>query len=315
MRKKNAPAPELAIRQLRHFLLVAQQGSFQAAASKAFRSQPAITKSIQAIEGLLGQPLFEPGQRSAPTAYGLACQPLVEELLVHYDRMVAAMQSLASGALGRLTLASIASVSSNWLPAIVSGFMRDHPDVDLHLRDSNSQSIEAMVLAGEVDLGICSPVEADSRLQLTPLMEDPFGFVCRPDHPLAARRSLSWSSLSGLPLLGTTAHRQLDDPRAVQALSRAQLNTEGILTLLGLLREGVGVTVLPKIAVPRDAGSLVFIPLTAPRLTRRVYVMRLRERTPSPAASIMLERLLEAANARAPRQRARVRSAHQVPPR
>lgn len=304
MSKTNTNASlELAIRQLRHFVLVAEQGSFQAAASKAFRSQPAITKSIQAIESLLGQPLFEPSQRSVPTTYGLACQTLAEELIVHYDRMVASMQSLASGALGRLTLASIASVSSNWLPNIVHGFIRDHPNVDLHLRDSNSQSIEAMVLAGEVDLGICSSVEVNSRLHLTPLMEEPFGFVCRPDHPLAARRTLKWSNLSGLPLIGTTAHRQLVDPGVAEILSKAQVTTEGILTLLGLIREGIGVTVLPKIAVPRDSGSLVFVPLTAPSLSRKVYLMRLRERTPSPAAYRMIERLVGASALNSTRRR------------
>lgn len=296
MSKANAAENlNVAMRQLRHFLLVAEEGSFQSAATKAFRSQPAITKSIQAVERSLGHPLFEPGQRSTLTGFGQACRPLVEEVLLHYDRTLAAMQSLAAGASGRVVLASIASVASNWLPPILKRFMREHPDVDLRLREGNSENIQRMVLSGEVDLGIASPVATDQRLRLAPLMENPFGFVCQPDHPLAGRRRLKWADLAGAPLIATTVHRQLHDARALQHFSGAKLRVEGVLTLLALVRQGVGVTVLPEIVVPRGDRALAFIALAEPRLSRHVYAMRLADRTPAAAATAMLELLLSAA--------------------
>lgn len=285
---------DLSVRQLRHFLLVAEHGSFQTAAGKAFRSQPAITKSIQAVERALGHPLFEPGQRSTLTGFGQACLPLVQELLRHYDRTASAMQSLAAGVSGRVVLASIASVASNWLPQVLKRFMQTYPDVDVRLREGNSENIQQLVLTGEADLGICSAFDTDARLQLAPLMENPFGFVCAPDHPMAGRRRLAWSDLDGIPLIATTAHRQLKDPRALHVLSGAKLRAEGVLTLLALIRQEVGVTVLPEIAVPRNDPALTFIALTEPRLNRQVHAMRLRDRTPDPAAAIMLEHLLAA---------------------
>jgi DNA-binding transcriptional LysR family regulator len=172
--------------------------------------------------------------------------------------------------------------------------MLAYPDVDVRLREGNSENIQQMVLSGEADLGICSAFETDPRLQLEPLMENPFGFVCPPGHRMAGRRRLAWSDLDGIPLIATTAHRQLKDPRALQVLSGAKLRAEGVLTLLALVRQEIGVTVLPEIAVPRNDPALTFVALTEPRLNRQVHAMRLRDRTPDPAAAIMLEHLLAA---------------------
>ena len=296
MSESHRPAvADLSMRQLRHFLLVAEQGSFQTAARKAHRSQPAITKSIQSAEALLGRELFEPGQRTTLTPFGQACLPLVRELLLHYEHATAALAALATGSTGRLAVASIASLATHWLPPLVRRFMAEHPEVALRMCDDNSENIQRMVLAGEVDFGLCSPIGEDPRLHLTPLLENRFGFVCRRDHPLARRRSLSWQAIEDQPLIWTTAHRQIRHAPAVQALSRARLHTDNMLTLLSLLDGGVGVTVLGEMAIPPDATSLAFVPLVSPRILRRISIMRRLDRTPSPAASIMIRMLEERA--------------------
>jgi DNA-binding transcriptional LysR family regulator len=293
MSARNQPRPELSMRQLRHFLLVAEHGSFQSAAGKAHRSQPAITKSVQAVEQFVGQALFEPGHRTTLTSFGQACLPLVRELLLHYERTASAIQALATGSAGSLSIAAIASLATHWLPPLVHRFMSEHPRVAIRLCDDNSEHIQRMVLAGEVDFGLCSAIGEDARLESTPLLENRFGFVCRRDHPLASRRSLEWSAIDDQPLIWTTAHRQITHGPAVQVLLRARLHTDNMISLLSALQGGLGVTVLGELAIPPEASSLAFIPLVAPRVQRTVSLMRLRDRTPSPAASIMMRMLVE----------------------
>jgi DNA-binding transcriptional LysR family regulator len=289
--------PELAVRQLRHFLLVADQGSFRSAAGQAHRSQPAITKSVQAVEQLLGAPLFEPGHRTTLTRMGAACVPHVRELLLHYERTMGSLRSIASGDTGVLAIASISTLAMHWLPLLVGDFARTHPGVSVRLYDDNSRNIQRMVLAGEIDFGLCSPVSTDSRLHLTPLMRNAFGFVCRRDHSFAERRFLRWSALAGQPLIGTTAHRQIADPVAAAAVSRPLLRAENMLTLVALLQAGAGVTVLPETSVPTHASDLRFVPLRAPAVRREVSLMQLRDRTPSPPAATMIAALLARARA------------------
>ena len=100
---------DLPIMQIRHLLWVADLGSFHAAGEKAFRSQSAITKSIQALELRLGAELLEPGKRTVLTPFGQACATHFRELLAHHDRAQATVSALVRKDAGSLTIAAIAA--------------------------------------------------------------------------------------------------------------------------------------------------------------------------------------------------------------
>ena len=88
--------PDLPIAQVRHFLLVAEHGGFHAAAEKAFRTQPAISKSVQALEERLGGALLEPSRRSVLTPLGRQCLPYLRELVLHHDRSASTALAFAT---------------------------------------------------------------------------------------------------------------------------------------------------------------------------------------------------------------------------
>lgn len=281
--------PELSIAHYRHFLLVAELRSFRAAAERAFRSQPALSLSIREMEQRLGQALFERGNRIALTAFGQQCLPLARELVEHHDRVTGALGRLARNEAGTLAMASVAMAATHWLPELVETYRAEHPQVSLRLFDDNSEGVERMVLAGEVELGVCSPVTHDKRLVFEPLMRDTFGLVCHRGHSLAGRTSVTWKQIAGLPLVGTVAHRQLAAyPQQAELLAHRQVFVSNMLTLLSMLERGVGVTVLARMGVPPDyASRLAFVPLARPRIERELGIMRLDRRTLSPPAQSM----------------------------
>ncbi|WP_241074315.1 LysR family transcriptional regulator [Achromobacter insuavis] len=283
--------PELSIAHYRHFLLVAELRSFRAAAARAFRSQPALSLSIREMEQRLGQPLFERGNGNALTRFGQDCLPLARELVEHHDRVAGTLAGLASNEAGTLTMASVATVATHWLPELVAAYRERFPAVSLRLFDDNSEGVERMVLAGEVELGVCSPVLRDRRLAFEPLLRDAFGLVCHRGHPLAGRKSVTWREIAGLPLVGTVAHRQLADyPQAAFMMER-QVFVSNMMSLLAMLERGVGVTVLARLGVPPDSPGLVFVPLARPRIERELGITRLAGRSLSPAAARMEEML------------------------
>ncbi|GAB1577520.1 LysR family transcriptional regulator [Bordetella petrii] len=279
--------PELSVQHYRHFLLVAELRSFRAAAARACRSQPALSLSIKEMEHRLGQPLFERGSRVVLTHFGQQCLPLARELVEHHDRVAGALGGLARNEGGLLALASVATVATHWLPELVAAYRRQYPGVSLRIFDDNSEGVERMVLAGEVELGVCSPVARDRRLEFEPLLHDAFGLVCHKKHPLAGRKSVTWREIAALPLVGTVAHRQLaGHPQAAFMMDRPVF-VSNMMSLLAMLERGVGVTVLARLGVPPDSGRLAFVPLSRPRIERQLGIMRLAGRTLSPAAAAM----------------------------
>ncbi len=290
---------DLPIAQVRHFLLVAEHGGFHAAADKAFRSQPAISKSIQALEERLGGALLEPGRRSLLTPLGRQCLPFLRELVLHHDRTASTVSAFVRKDRGTLTVAAIAAVAGNWLPQLVQGYQQDHPGVAVRLLDDNSRNIERMVLDGEVDFGIGSMVSGTAEIMVEPMIDDPFGLVCSRSHPLADRKRLRWEALQGLPLLGTTAHHQLAQwPEQARWLQQPVMQVSTMLTMLALLEANVGVTVLARMGVPAMlAERLAFVPLVGPQRMRQLGIVRLAGHSLSPAAQDMRERLLRHAQA------------------
>jgi DNA-binding transcriptional LysR family regulator len=202
-----------------------------------------------------------------------------------------ALAGLASNGAGTLTMASVATVATHWLPELVAAYRERYPAVALRLFDDNSEGVERMVLAGEVELGVCSPVSQDRRLSFEPLLRDAFGLVCHRGHPLAGRKSVTWREIAGLPLVGTMAHRQLAGyPQAAFMLDR-QVFVSNMMSLLAMLERGVGVTVLARLGVPPDSSGLAFVPLSRPRIERELGITRLAGRSLSPAAARMEEML------------------------
>jgi len=279
--------PDLSVQHYRHFLLVAELRSFRAAAARACRSQPALSLSIKEMEHRLGQPLFERGSRVVLTRFGQECLPLARELVEHHDRVAGALGGLARNEAGLLALASVATVATHWLPELVATYRQHYPGVALRIFDDNSEGVERMVLAGEVELGVCSPVTRDRRLEFEPLLRDAFGLVCHRQHPLAARKSVTWREIAALPLVGTVAHRQLAGHSQAAFMMDRPVFVSNMMSLLAMLERGVGVTVLARLGVPPDAAGLAFVPLSRPRIERQLGIMRLAGRTLSPAAASM----------------------------
>jgi DNA-binding transcriptional LysR family regulator len=157
------------------------------------------------------------------------------------------------------------------------------------LRDDVQSDVMRKVKSGEVDFGvIIGPFTADDLLSEA-LMTDSFCVVTRDDHPLAAHEQVAWTDLDGQQLV------MLDYASGSRPIIDAVMQEHGVsatvvqelghsATVFGLVEAGVGVSVLPWLALPLPAGaSLVARPLV-PRAERRVELVRRRDRSLSPAA-------------------------------
>jgi DNA-binding transcriptional LysR family regulator len=166
---------------------------------------------------------------------------------------------------------------------------RQFPRVTLSLRDDVQSDVLRKVKSGEVDFGVVIGPFSSDELQSEAVMTDSFCLVARGDHPLAHRKAVPWNALAGQPLV------MLDYASGSRPIIDAVLQQHGVdaqvvqelghsATVFGLVEAGVGVSVLPWLALPLPAdSSLVARPLT-PRAERTVELVRRRDRSLSPAA-------------------------------
>ncbi|AYV22543.1 MULTISPECIES: LysR family transcriptional regulator [Vibrio] len=276
----------IKLQQLRHFVMVVEEGGFRAASNRANRSQAALSTSIKELEKNLGQALFESGNKSKLTPFGEICLPKVIQFLNVYSALDNDLRAAAAGQQGRVRIASVPSVAAKLIPSVLGAFCEQFPNVEVSLIDDNAAGVEARLLSGEVDLalGNSSHLE-DGAIEFTPLISDPIGVVCLKDNPIASQNEgIEWQTLLQQPFIRNGTCKLLD-PTPARALSEQALySVENITSLFSVLELGIGITTLPKLAFPTNETRLVWLPLIDPPLQRQIGIFRLTERTISPQA-------------------------------
>ncbi|MGF1818021.1 LysR substrate-binding domain-containing protein, partial [Vibrio splendidus] len=242
--------------------------------------------SIKELEKILGQPLFETGNKSTLTPFGEICLPKIIQFLNVYKALDNDLRAAAAGQQGRVRIASVPSVAAKLIPSVLGAFCEKYPNVEVSLIDDNAAGVEARLLSGEVDvaLGNSSHLEEES-IDFTPLLSDPIGVVCLKDNPIASQREgIEWQTLLKQPFIRNGTCTLLDPTPARMLSEQALYSVENITSLFSVLELGIGVTTLPKLAFPTNETRLVWIPLIDPPLQRQIGIFRLADRTISPQA-------------------------------
>ncbi len=282
--------PELKIAQLRYFVLVAELKSFHAAARQAYRTQPAVSLAVRELEQKLGQALVEKGGgRVELTPFGEHCLPLFRGLLEHHDRIAREAILLARHEIGQVGIATVPSVASRLLPRPLSRFVAEHPNVQVSIQDGTAETVQQLLMQGQVDFAISSLWMEDEQIAFAPVINDQVGVVCRADHPLAqAGGALHWSQLQGMPMIRNGTSRLLEGTDAECLLEHSRLFVSNMISLIAMLEEGVGLSTLPYLAFPLENERLVFLPLAEPVVQRQIGVLTRKGRSLSPAAQALM---------------------------
>lgn len=266
----------LTLKKLRAFQTIADEGSFVAASRKLRLSQPALSQCVKQLESEIGGQLFDRTTRSVSlTSLGRSFLPHVRHLLRLLESIVVDMQDLVSRRRGEVTIACLPSVASRLMPRVVAINEKLFPGIRVIIRDSNMREVVQNVRRGEADLGIGSAHDNDLDLGSTVLAEDEFHAILPVTFPLSRKKRLSWKDLADAPFISMSHNngvRELLDAAFEQHGVRVRTVAEvsNIATLTAMVEEGVGVSALPALVLPRSTHSLVrHRPLT-PLLNRKI---------------------------------------------
>ncbi len=285
----------LRIQQARQFVIAAESGSFRAAALATFRSAAAVSTAMAELEQQIGSPLFEPGQRVRLTPLGQMLAPLFAEFVRTHDRIVRDVRQITRAERGLITIAVVPFLAEEWFSAVLRSFMKEHGNVTVRVIDQRSKQARQMVAEGLADIAVVAHLGDDPKLNFYPVAIDTFGIICRKDDPIARRGSqTNWKSLSGRDLIANDAFETV----AVRGLGRWVENNvtawiSSRLSMMDSIRNGIGITVLPRLTKPPTASDLAFVQLTGPVLSRSIGIATRRGQTLLPAARDMVT-LIEA---------------------
>ena len=269
---------------LRSFITVAERGNLQEASDILSRTPSAISMSLKQLKEQLGAELFETDRKSSLTPIGRFVLEEGRRALGDFDESMRTIQRYANGEMGAVRIATVPSVATRLLPEVVREFRQAAPNVRLELRDTDSAMVAAAVRNGSVDCGIASLSLASSDLTCELLLEEPFGLVCRPDHSLAKIKSpLTWQSLEGTSFISNGLCSQIHDSDFNRVNSSTTVKIHNIAALLSLIQQNMGVTLLPRLAVP-EQNDFVFLTLADKTAVRQLYFLQQRNHRLSPAA-------------------------------
>jgi len=191
-------------RQLRHFLALLDAGSLAAAADAVHLSQPALSRSIRALEDALGVPLFDRNDRRLrPTAYAAAYAPRARRMLSDEKEGLRTLGLMQAGDLGTFSTGMGSSLAAPILRPMLAELLRTSPGLRLRSIIDTSERLLDALLAERIDffVGDVHAAEVRDGLVVEPIYPCTFGWYARQGHPLADGRSLDADQIRPYPML------------------------------------------------------------------------------------------------------------------
>lgn len=264
------------LKQLRYFEAVAQHGHFGRAAETCAISQPALSAQIATLEAALGLQLFERGARQVRVTafgeqFGVRARAILRDAEALSDMARAARDQLV----GRLRLGIIPTIAPYLLPGVIGHITASHPDIDLMVRETMTHKLIEELGAGALDCAIVALPVSEPGLTEVALFDEALVLV-RPaadaDRPVPDMTTLGQMKL----LLLEEGHCFRDQALSFCAmrntLPREGLDGSSLTTLVQMVGAGIGVTLIPEMAVPVETRSaeVHIAPLGAPHPRRTV---------------------------------------------
>lgn len=279
------------IEALRAFVLAAETGSVTHAAELLRRSPPAVSRRIAGLEASLGVRLLDRTTRSVtPTVVGRDFLPRARRLLDEFEDALLGLRGTAGSRSGQVVIAAVPTVAYYFVPEVIAAFSRRLPGVRVRVHDVSANEVVELVARGAVEFGLGFGAFGHPDADFQRLRADPFVLACRRDHALARSRRVAWADLETHRLVGVTRESGnrllLDQAMAIHGLRLTWFHeAQHLSTALGFVEAGLGVAVVPRLALPRRRHPVLAIrPLGAPEVERVIGVLRRRGASLAPAA-------------------------------
>ena len=272
-----------SLKQLEYLAAVVETQHFAQAAERCNVTPSTLSAGIRDLEGILGVAVAERTKRTVLiTPIGHAIAERARRLLRDAEDVMALASTQSQPLTGELRLGSIPTIGPFLLPRILPAIEANHPKLRLYLREEQTSILLSRLRDGELDVTLIALPYETENLTVSILFDDAFLFACHADHPMVGHGSITEKDLIDLPLLlleegHCLRSHALDACRLHRSSMRVQFEATSLQTLVQMVASGIGVTLLPKMAV--DAGmasarNLRLLPLQTPASRQVALIWR-----------------------------------------
>lgn len=282
------------LRDVRAICELTRAKGFREAAEALAITPSALSRRVAKLEEALGGLLVNRTTRSmslTPLGRRLVsrCQPSLDAL----DDSIEELARVARGVEGQVAMGCIASASFALLAPVVARFRRQFPDLRINIKEADGPAIAAATVSHEVDFGLTTVPDRHKELQADLVAVDPFVFCCPPDHRHAGKKSLTWSQVAGERLMGyrasSSVRQMIDGQLARHGIELHWFDeVDTLSSLIGYMNTGSFTAVGPRL-LAAQLPQMVAVPLKAPRLQRRLYLVRRKGEELTPPATALWE--------------------------
>jgi DNA-binding transcriptional LysR family regulator len=282
--------------QLETFLEVARHTSFSRAAEKRFRTQPAISSQIRALEEEVGARLFDrSGGKVALTGAGKVFQQYAEQALEARKFMMVTVAELERVPRGEIVVGANEGTCLHILPEVFAEFKKLYPDVAVQISRLERAKILESIIDNSVDFGVVSAPVDDKRLTVVNIHRDELVVIVPPKHPLSRLKSVNVADAARFPVLlpkvGRTrdALENLFHERGLKPKISMELDSSELLKRFVAADVGVGFIARSNVIEDVQAGVLAAVPMADASVRRDLALVFRKDKALGRAALAFIE--------------------------
>ena len=288
---------------LRYFEAVAEAGSIRRASERLHISPSAVDRQILKLEDYFGTPLFErrPNGMRLTDAGQLVLRHS-RETLHDFARLRGDIDNLRGIVSGQVTISTLDSLTVHFLPEAVARFVAVHPAVQIRVIALDPVETMHSVAQGNADLGLTFSPARRRGISLLADVPSPMCAIMKPDHELAARKSVTLDECSACRLMYQDHSASMqpffgNEMEAFKSAHKPVAISNTLAVLKRLLLRGVGIAFYTRLGFAEElaSGRLVAVPLEGERLSAlRLCLIAPSDRMPTVAARAVAEHLQQA---------------------
>ncbi len=274
--------PEVGLRDLELLVCVAEAGSITHGARRAHLSLPAASARLQAMERAIGARLLIRGRRGATlTPAGQLLREHAATVLAQIDRMRGDLTQFAEGLVASVRLQANTAATETFLPAQLTAFLSQRPQIDIDLRERPSHEIVHTLTQGRADLGIVASSVDTAALICETLVDDRLMLAVPRGHQLEGELRVAFADCVRYPLIGLSEGRalaehldQLARPHGDRPLHRVRFPS--LASVCDAVAAGLGIAVVPQRVAAKwqTRGALATVDLDERWANRRLLICR-----------------------------------------
>lgn len=283
------------LRDLRYLVAVAEHRHFGRAAEACFVSQPTLSTQLKKLEETLGVVLLERSNRRVMlTPEGEQIVQQTQRILMEVNSLTALSQQLRDPLGGDLRIGIIPTIAPYLLPKVLAPLRTAFPNLRIQLTEAQTANISRMLKQGDLDATLLALPLGEENITEFPLVDEPFVLAVPASHAKAGMTHVTTKDLEGEEVLlledGHCFREQaLEVCQAHRGIESKSYSATSLETLRQLVAAGVGVTLIPQLAVPASAveGGVHYIPFSNSGADQPMRSLGLCWRTTSTRAELL----------------------------